>query len=78
MGCPYEGQVDAGRVGEIAHQLDQMGCYEISLGDTIGTGTPNMVTTLIGTLMEKLPFPGLPFIFMIPTARRCQISMLPY
>ena len=40
LGCPYEGEVAAARVAEVAHALHQMGAYEISLGDTIGVGTP--------------------------------------
>jgi hydroxymethylglutaryl-CoA lyase len=40
MGCPYEGDVDPKKVNLVAEQLYQMGCYEISLGDTIGIGTP--------------------------------------
>ena len=40
LGCPYEGAVAPRRAAEVAAQLDAMGCYEISLGDTIGVGTP--------------------------------------
>jgi hydroxymethylglutaryl-CoA lyase len=40
MGCPYEGDVDPEKVNLVAERLYQMGCYEISLGDTIGVGTP--------------------------------------
>src|SRR3989304_4803692 len=39
-GCPYEGEVKPGKVAEVAAALYAMGCYEISLGDTIGVGTP--------------------------------------
>jgi len=38
MGCPYQGDVDPKTVAEVAHTLKEMGCYEISLGDTIGIG----------------------------------------
>jgi len=40
MGCPYEGDIDPTVVNEIANKLIKAGCYEISLGDTIGIGTP--------------------------------------
>lgn len=40
VGCPFEGAVDPSQVAEVAKALYDMGCYEISLGDTIGVGTP--------------------------------------
>lgn len=40
LGCPYEGTVDEARVVEVAQALLELGCYEVSLGDTIGVGTP--------------------------------------
>ncbi len=40
LGCPYEGEIDYGVVARVAATMDAMGCYEISLGDTIGVGTP--------------------------------------
>ena len=40
MGCPYEGEIDPKLVNIVAKKLYEMGCYEISLGDTIGIGTP--------------------------------------
>ncbi|KAJ1671838.1 hypothetical protein EV182_007417, partial [Spiromyces aspiralis] len=40
VGCPYEGSVDPKAVRDVAKELDDMGCYNISLGDTIGVGTP--------------------------------------
>ena len=40
LGCPYEGEIAPEQVAAVARALDQMGCYEVSLGDTIGTGTP--------------------------------------
>lgn len=43
MGCPYEGKVDPRQVREVSEELYKMGCYEISLGDTIGVGTPASV-----------------------------------
>jgi hydroxymethylglutaryl-CoA lyase len=40
MGCPYEGDIDPLVVNQVANKLIDLGCYEISLGDTIGIGTP--------------------------------------
>lgn len=40
MGCPYEGDISPEKVNEIVNKLLEMGCYQVSLGDTIGTGTP--------------------------------------
>jgi isopropylmalate/homocitrate/citramalate synthase len=40
LGCPYEGEVHADKVVEVAQALFELGCYEVSLGDTIGLGTP--------------------------------------
>jgi len=55
LGCPYEGDVDAGDVATIAAALVEMGCYEISLGDTIGIGTAGDVQALIRTVADALP-----------------------
>ena len=40
MGCPYDGEIDPKLADMVAQRLVSMGCYEISLGDTIGIGTP--------------------------------------
>lgn len=53
MGCPYDGDVDASEVDYVAAQLYKMGCYEISLGDTIGIGYPSQTRELFDTV--KLP-----------------------
>ncbi len=47
LGCPYEGEIEASAVAAICEQLMTMGCAEISLGDTIGTGTPAAANALI-------------------------------
>ena len=52
LGCPYEGVVDPKAVGGVAGTLMDMGCYEISLGDTIGVGTPADVRALIAAVAE--------------------------
>lgn len=55
LGCPYEGEVDAQQVAAVAGQLHDMGCYEVSLGDTIGVGTPGATRRLIETVAERVP-----------------------
>ncbi len=55
FGCPYEGQVDPGRVSEIAHRLLALGCAQVSLGDTIGVATPRDVRALLGRLLPSAP-----------------------
>jgi len=47
VGCPYEGNIEADAVAQVAKQLADMGCYEISLGDTIGVGTPSKIEKMI-------------------------------
>jgi hydroxymethylglutaryl-CoA lyase len=54
VGCPYEGEVDAKVVHRLADDLLTMGCYEVSLGDTIGVGTPKKITDLIQTLNQTI------------------------
>jgi len=55
LGCPLEGEVDPERVRQISLQLLAMGCYEISLGDTIGVGTAGSVNKLIETVIRDVP-----------------------
>lgn len=55
LGCPYEGEVNAGTVADIAARLADMGCYEISLGDTIGVGTPGKTRSMIEAVAGKVP-----------------------
>ena len=59
LGCPYEGSVEPGRVADIASELMRMGCYEVSLGDTIGTGTPGKTRSLIEVVAGKVPLKNL-------------------
>jgi hydroxymethylglutaryl-CoA lyase len=54
MGCPYEGDVAIQGVTSVANKLMDMGCYEISLGDTIGTGTPGRTKQLIEALLSDI------------------------
>jgi hydroxymethylglutaryl-CoA lyase len=55
LGCPYEGAVDPERVADVAGKLLAAGCYEISLGDTIGVGTPNRTKELIQRVSQRVP-----------------------
>jgi len=55
LGCPYEEAVDPDRVADVAARLFEAGCYEVSLGDTIGVGTPNRTKALIATVAERVP-----------------------
>lgn len=58
-GCPYEGNVSVERVMQVAERLLQMGCYEISLGDTTGVGTPDSIGRVIEGVSEVVPIPQL-------------------
>jgi hydroxymethylglutaryl-CoA lyase len=55
LGCPYEGEVKPARVAEVAGALFDMGCYEISLGDTIGVGTPGKTKAMIEACARRVP-----------------------
>ena len=55
LGCPYEGDVDPGQVARVARRLHAMGAYEISLGDTIGTGTAGKTQALVRRVAEHVP-----------------------
>jgi hydroxymethylglutaryl-CoA lyase len=55
LGCPYEGAVAPERVRDVAARLREMGCYEISLGDTIGTGTPGKTQLLVAAVATAVP-----------------------
>ena len=55
LGCPYEGEVAPAAVAEVAARLSDMGCYEISLGDTIGVGTPAKAQAMVAAVAEKVP-----------------------
>lgn len=55
LGCPYQGEVAPGAVAEVAWALFEMGCYEISLGDTIGCGTPEKTKAMIESVARRVP-----------------------
>jgi len=55
LGCPYEGDIAPEKVAFVAEKLFDMGCYEISLGDTIGVGTPANVTKMLEAVSINVP-----------------------
>jgi hydroxymethylglutaryl-CoA lyase len=55
LGCPYEGATDPGRVADLAAALFDLGCYEVSLGDTIGVGTPGKARALLQRVRQSAP-----------------------
>jgi len=55
LGCPYEGEVKPEKVAEVAGALHDMGCYEVSLGDTIGTGTPGKTRAMLEACARRVP-----------------------
>ena len=55
LGCPYEGEIKPAAVARVAERLMEMGCYEISLGDTIGIGTPKKAQLMIEAVAAKVP-----------------------
>jgi len=55
LGCPYEGEVAPEKVAEVAGALYDMGCYEVSLGDTIGVGTPGRTQKMIEAVAKRVP-----------------------
>jgi len=55
VGCPYDGFIEPEKVAEVAEKLFSMGCYEISLGDTIGVGTPASVQKMLQIVSTRVP-----------------------
>ncbi len=55
LGCPYQGEVAPAAVADVAWALYEMGCYEVSLGDTIGTGTPAATQRMLEAVARRVP-----------------------
>lgn len=55
LGCPYQGEVPVNDVVRLARTMHLMGCYEVSLGDTIGVGTPNKARALMRAVAQEIP-----------------------
>jgi len=56
-GCPYEGAVDPARAVELARELRALGCYQVSLGDTIGVANPRQVRDVLTPVLAEIPAP---------------------
>ena len=59
LGCPYQGDVPVADVVRVASRLHALGCYEISLGDTIGVGTPAKAAAMLRAVATEVPMPAL-------------------
>ena len=55
LGCPYEGEIEPDQVARVARALYDMGCFEVSLGDTIGTGTPLAAKRMLEAVARDIP-----------------------
>ena len=66
LGCPYEGRVPLERVVDVSARLSGLGCYEISLGDTIGAGTPRAARSVLKAVSERVPLSQLAVHFHDP------------
>jgi len=55
VGCPYEGVISPEAVAQVSKEMLQMGCYEISLGDTIGVGTPGSIQSMLDAVLKVIP-----------------------
>ena len=59
LGCPYQGEVPLADVVRVAKRLHALGCYEVSLGDTIGIGTPAKARAMLAAVAEQVPMSAL-------------------
>ena len=59
LGCPYQGDVPLADVVRVAKRLHDLGCYEVSLGDTIGIGTPARARAMLAAVAEQVPMSAL-------------------
>src|SRR5690606_10767619 len=59
LGCPYQGEVPVAEVVRVARTMHAMGCYEISLGDTIGVGTPGKARAMLRAVADEVPMAAL-------------------
>jgi hydroxymethylglutaryl-CoA lyase len=59
LGCPYQGEVAVADVVRVARRLHELGCYEVSLGDTIGIGTPGKARTMLRAVATDVPIDAL-------------------
>jgi hydroxymethylglutaryl-CoA lyase len=59
LGCPYQGDVPVADVVSVAKRLYDMGCYEVSVADTIGVGTPAKARAMLHAVAQEIPMPAL-------------------
>ena len=59
LGCPYQGEVAVADVAHVARRLHELGCHEISLGDTIGVGTPHKARAMLQAVASEVPIAAL-------------------
>ena len=59
VGCPYEGMIAPAAVADVAARLADLGCYEISLGDTVGVGTPGRIRAMLDAVALRVPVENL-------------------
>ncbi|WP_243049818.1 hydroxymethylglutaryl-CoA lyase [Dyella sp. RRB7] len=59
LGCPYQGEVPVSDVVRVARRLHELGCYEVSLGDTIGVGTPAKARAMLHAVAQEVPMAAL-------------------
>ncbi len=59
LGCPYEGEIAPVKVAEVVKALHDVGCYEVSLGDTVGVGTPAAARAMVEAVAEVVPLENL-------------------
>src|SRR4029077_3752654 len=59
LGCPYQGDVPVADVVRVAKRMHALGCYEISLGDTIGIGTPTKARAMLRAVAAEIPIDAL-------------------
>ena len=74
MGCPYQGEVSVDMVVNLAAQMSEMGCSEISLGDTIGIGTPMQAKNMMESVEKKFRSQIWRYIFTTLVVRHWQTS----
>jgi len=55
VGCPYEGAIAPAAVAEVSQRLLDLGCYEVSLGDTVGVGTPGRIRAMLDAVAARIP-----------------------
>lgn len=77
VGCPYEGPIDARRVAHMTRQLLAMGCYEVSLGDTIGVAAAGDIERLLSEVLSLSPPPPTPGADDVATAAAAAVQVRP-